>query len=92
MYDDLIIFQFNKFRKKSIENIGIGRNAISEGMVWSNAKDGFLNRFKFEAYFKISSIFYKPNLSFEPRVFISDFDGSVINVDDEEKILLLVKS
>ena len=64
-------------------------------MVWSNAKDGFVNlfqneKFNLETNFKISRIFYlgyKPNLSFEPRVFISDFDGSVIKVDDEEKVI-----
>ena len=64
-------------------------------MVWSNAKDGFVNlfqneKFNLETNFKISRIFYlgyKPNLSFEPRVFISDFDGSVIKVDDEEKLM-----
>ena len=32
-------------------------------------------------------MFYKPHLSFEPRAFISDFDGSVIKVDDEEKVI-----
>ena len=56
-------------------------------MVWSNAKVGVLNRFKFETYSKISRIFYKSKLSFEPRLFISDFDGSVIKVDDEEKVI-----
>ena len=37
--------------------------------------------------FKQTSVFYKPHLSFEPRVFISDFDGSVIEIDDEEKVI-----
>ena len=37
--------------------------------------------------FKQTSVFYKPHIRFEPRAFISDFDGSVIHVDDEEKVI-----
>ena len=37
--------------------------------------------------FKQTSVFYKPHIRFEPRAFISDFDSSVIHVDDEEKVI-----